>query len=314
MKGSGFAVGTVLLGICNSLFNPAIGASIPNLVKDEHLTQANSLEHLSMNVTGMAGPALGGILIGLYDISGVFMINGISFLISALSEVFIKFPPQRNTNKDKKITFFADIKEGVSFIYKKKALFHLMFACPFANFLYAGCGTVAMPLIARNALGVSVMEFGLIEAAWPIGAALGGLILTMLPEFKKAFKIFTVSLSIQTLFFSAVGIIILPKVITAIGVDFSMLSVIILFIIAGIFNAFVNIPIFVIFQRMIPDEIRGRIFALLGTLSQGLVPVSIGLTGIIADLILPNYIFMFAGIGMIVIIINFIMKKEVREI
>ncbi len=307
-------LGTTLLGVCGAFFNPAVSASIPNIVKDKHLTQANSLEHLSMNVTGMAGPALGGVLIGLWGISGVFFINGISFLISAISEIFIQFPPLQRNNTNTQITFFNDLKEGASFIYQQKALFRLMFACLFANFLYAGCSTVAIPLITRNILKVSAGEFGIFEAAWPIGAAVGGIILTFLPEFKKAFKVFLTSLSIQTIFYTSIGIITLPTIVSKLGVTIPKFSMIFFLILAGVFNAFINIPIFTIFQRKIPDTMRGRIFGLVGTVSQGLVPVSIGLTGIIADLINPSYLFFVTGIGIAIVIVNFASKKEAREL
>lgn len=307
-------LGTVLLSICGSLFNPAVSASIPNIVKDEHLTKANSFEHMSMNLTGVIGPAFGGILLAIYGVSGVFLINGISFLLSAFSEAFIKFPPREISQNGEKANFFMEIKAGAKFIYNTKALFHLMFVCLFANFLYSGTFVVGIPLIAKKFLSASAQEFGIIEAAWPIGAALGGFILTLLPEFKKIFKVFTISLSIQTIFFFMIGIAALPLLINQLGITGAMILIIGLMVLGGICNAFVNIPTFVVFQRMIPDDMRGRIFALTGTISQGLVPVSIGLAGLVSDIIIPAYLFIFGGIGMVFIMLNLMQKKEVREV
>ena len=39
-----------------------------------------------------------------------------------------------------------------------------------------------------------------------------------------------------------------------------------------------------IFQAMIPNQIQGRVFGTMGTLSQGLRPVSLALTGVLSDL------------------------------
>lgn len=307
-------LGTVLIGICGTLFNPAVSASIPNIVKDEHLTQANSLEHMSMNVTGIIGPALGGVLIGFLGVSGIFIANGISYLLSAFSEVFIQLPPQKKVDGTRSVHFLQEMKDSGRYIYQQKPLFYTLFTCLFANFLYGGCFAVGLPLVLNNILHTSAVEYGIIQAAWPIGAALGGLLLVFLPEVKKIFKLFVMAVSLQTLFFTGVGIVAFPAVIGLIGLSTAKLSVIGLLIIAGIFNAMVNIPIFVIVQRMIPDEIRGKIFAMIGTMSQGLVPVSMGLAGLVADLILPNFLFIFVGIGMVFVVLYFIQKKEVRSL
>ena len=85
-------------------------------------------------------------------------------------------------------------------------------------------------------------------------------------------------------------------------------------VIGGVCNAFVNVPVMVTLQRMIPDEKRGRIFSIIGTFSQGLVPVAIGLSGIISDLVLPSYLFIFAGLGMLILIIGLLQNKEVRQL
>lgn len=85
-------------------------------------------------------------------------------------------------------------------------------------------------------------------------------------------------------------------------------------VLGGVCKAFVNIPILVVFQRMIPDDKRGRIFALTGTISQGLVPISSGLAGLISEIIIPAYLFIFGGIGMVFIMFNLVQKKEARAV
>lgn len=305
-------LGTVLLSICGTLFNPAVSASIPNIVKNEHLSKANSLEHLSMNLTGVIGPAVGGVMIAIWGVGGVFMINGISFLLSAFSEYFIKFPPQKKNYQTEKIHFITEMKEGVSFLYQQKALFYLLFTCLFANFFFAGSSVVGLPLVVRNSLQGSVQDFGLIEAAWPVGAILGGLLLSLLPEFKKVFKPFTIALSVQTVFWTLIGCITLPEIIATYGISLIKYAIIACLILGGVCNAFVNVPLMVVFQRMVPDEKRGRIFGITMTISQGLVPIAIGLSGIVSDLVLPSYLFIIGGLGMFILMLNFVRKKEVR--
>ena len=57
---------------------------------------------------------------------------------------------------------------------------------------------------------------------------------------------------------------------------------------AGIMGGFFNVNLMTILQQTTPDWIRGRVFAVLTTISGGLMPVATGLTGVITDLLNQN--------------------------
>jgi len=85
-----FAASTV-----GAFFNPAKGALIPTLVPTEQLTSANSLSQTSMMLATFIGPALAG---ATFTIAGngnewvAFVVDSLSFLISAISIWFISVP------------------------------------------------------------------------------------------------------------------------------------------------------------------------------------------------------------------------------
>ncbi len=84
--------------------------------------------------------------------------------------------------------------------------------------------------------------------------------------------------------------------------------------IGGLIVAFVDIPIMVVFQRLIPDEIRGRIFSLIGTMALGIDPLGLLLAGLLIDYI-PTWILpITSGILLLVKLILFIKNNEVKEI
>ena len=82
---------TALSSICSVLFGPAISAAIPGMVKREELTAANVRNNFARSATGIIGPSLGAMLVGLTGYTAVFAITGICFLLSAISEMFIRF-------------------------------------------------------------------------------------------------------------------------------------------------------------------------------------------------------------------------------
>ena len=56
----------------------------------------------------------------------------------------------------------------------------------------------------------------------------------------------------------------------------------------GVMGGFFNVNLLTILQQTTPDWIRGRVFAVLTTISGGLTPVAMGMTGVITDLLNQN--------------------------
>lgn len=71
----------------------------------------------------------------------------------------------------------------------------------------------------------------------------------------------------------------------------------------------VNVPLSVLFQVSIEDEYRGRAMGLLGSVSQGVMPIAYVITGLLLDVI-PSYsIFIVNAIALVLIAIS-IQKNE----
>src|SRR6266699_1455579 len=73
-------------------FIPAKGAIIPNLVEEQHLMAANSLNSTSDAITHLVGPPLGGALLALLGLSSTVFIDSASYLVSAVMILLISMP------------------------------------------------------------------------------------------------------------------------------------------------------------------------------------------------------------------------------
>ena len=89
-------IGLSILAACfSTFFYPAIGAYVPNLVKDERqLGPANSAWASLDNLGFVVGPVLGGILVALGGTTLAFVINALTFLVIAW--VLWRLPPSAN--------------------------------------------------------------------------------------------------------------------------------------------------------------------------------------------------------------------------
>lgn len=85
------AVLMLLFGI-QGAYQPAVQASIPLLVQAEDLMAGNAVINMVNSLAGMIGPALGGIMFGLWGLRPVLLVSIACFSISAVMEIFIHIP------------------------------------------------------------------------------------------------------------------------------------------------------------------------------------------------------------------------------
>ena len=71
---------SLLIGCINALDNPTRQAFYPSLVAKEHLSNAIALNSAVINGSRLIGPAVGGVLIGIFGEGLCFLLNGISYL------------------------------------------------------------------------------------------------------------------------------------------------------------------------------------------------------------------------------------------
>jgi MFS family permease len=74
-----------LIGVGFAFHAPAWSAIVPDLVTDEELPSAATLGGLQLNVSGIIGPALGGVLLYLLGANWVFALNALCFLVVILA-------------------------------------------------------------------------------------------------------------------------------------------------------------------------------------------------------------------------------------
>ncbi|MDV4151840.1 MFS transporter [Clostridium sp. AL.422] len=84
-------VSQVLVVLMNGMFEPATRGMLPKLVDKEEATRSNAIVSSMRTISIMIGPIIGTTLYGKFGIELVFIINGVSFLLSAISEMMIKY-------------------------------------------------------------------------------------------------------------------------------------------------------------------------------------------------------------------------------
>ena len=298
---------TIFVGIINSIFNPAILASIPDIVPEEKVAAANSLSQGTRQVSLFIGQALGGFLFVLLGAPILFLIDGISFIFSGFTEMFMKIPqkiPEKAANfKEQMKKFKEDTVSGLKFSWNHRGLRALMFNAGFLNFFVMPV-IVLLPFYVEDYLGATPDWYGYILGAFGFGSIIGfgfaGAI--KIPHNKKSFFI------LGSLILNAAGLAVYAFL-------HSPIHAMLVMVFNGLMNGFFNINLITVLQLAIPGDIRGRIFGVLMTLIHGLMPISMGLAGIVFDLVGKDIVLVYSVCGFTTLFLSIIISfdKEFRH-
>ncbi len=274
----------VLLGSTGAFFRPAILACLPDLVPKEKLNAANSIGQATMQIAQLLGNSVGGVLFRVLGAPLMFLIDGISYLISAFSESFINLPDksdpsQKDESKAKKPIrelfheFWQETKDGLHYLLAKKGMREFFTIGAIINFFMVPA-SVLLPFYVEDHLQATTDWYGFIIAALGVGSLIGYAIAGVSKP--KGFA---------KLVILSVCFILMSCCITAMGFIDDPYVALLLMAIIGLCNGIINVNMLTIIQLHIDDDMRGRMFGLLGTLTGSIIPIAMGLSGIIFDLL-----------------------------
>jgi MFS family permease len=104
----------VAISTASAFFSPALSASLPGVVGDEKLGEANSLSQLGGGVTNVLGPACGAIVLSFLGYPAVYAVNAASFVVSACLVALSSVPPSQGTAPKGRLTTSAPWAASVS--------------------------------------------------------------------------------------------------------------------------------------------------------------------------------------------------------
>jgi MFS family permease len=156
---------TFALGVGFALGLPAVLALVPALVPVEHFEQAVALNAAGVNVARLAGPALGGILLGLVGATWCFGLNAFSFLALVFVLGWVQVRPSGPR------AALVSTRRALAFAWRDPAIHRLLFGMAVFAALAAPIQELA-PVIAHT-LGSGAVGLGLLLGAMGGGALIG---------------------------------------------------------------------------------------------------------------------------------------------
>ncbi len=265
-----------------AFFNPVMSATVPLISGKDHLMKANSLTQMTTQLTNILGPALAGVMIALTDMWLLFFLNGLSFIISAIVEVFLMIP---NVYIGKtKQNFRTQFKEGLIHVLGTRKLLYLVIVGGVVINFFLAPLYVYITVICNQILEVGSKGMGIVDASIAIGALCGSIFI--LAKFiSNNIKIVILGLSIE-------GIALLTA-----GLYMNYTAMIIFALILGFGISLASVGISTLFQTIVPDNKRGRVSSLTGTLASCTIPLGTLYGSYIINHISISVVLIFSGVA-----------------
>jgi len=268
-------------------FNPAMRSLLPGILEKEYLLEANALFSISHRISMLLGPTLGGVLVALVGVKGVFLLNGVSFVLSALSEAFICSSTSKKVAKNKQ-SLIADINDSMIYIKANKAIkFVIIFFILIS--ITGGSWSILSKAYLTIEAKVTVYSFGVYSSLLGVGSLLGALILGKIGRRVNPIKMMLFAAIFYPLAYGGLGFSINP---VWLGICF---------IVAGVTSSLINVSYDIYLQSNVDKDMLGRVFSLDMAFSGVIMLVSAQVTTVIGNHILPSVLLItYAGVSILI--------------
>ncbi|HDR5730815.1 TPA: MFS transporter [Bacillus anthracis] len=303
-------IGTImfLLAIVNAMYAPVVMASIPQLVPEKKLEQANGIVNGVQALSNIVAPVLGGILYGIIGLKMLVIISCLAFFLSAILEMFITIPFIKRVQESHIIpTIVKDMKGGFIYVLKQPFILKSMFLAALLNLILTPLFVVGAPIIIRVTMESSHTLYGigmgLIDFATIIGA------LSMVFFAKK--------LQMQTLYYwmILIALLVIPMAlsVTPFILNLGYYPPFILFILSSILIAMimtvVSIYVITVVQKKTPNENLGKVMAIITAVSQCMAPIGQVIYGFMFEKFSMKIYLPILAISFIMILLAVVTKK-----
>ena len=242
-----------ILATCGSaFFYPAMGAYMPGLVTDERqLGPANSAWSSLQNLSFILGPAIGGVLLALGGVTMGFILNALTFVVIAV--ILWTLPPSTNAVRAPVTDAAAPATDPATSAaatspgpgLARLPLAGLGIIQVMAGFLDSGMQVLTV-ILAINVLQAGEAANGYLNAAIGVGGLVGAVgsgVLVLRRSLGPPLVIAAIVFGIGLLFLGAIPVLVVALVAIAVAYAGAIL---------------LDVVQTTIFQRVVPDALRGR--------------------------------------------------------
>jgi MFS family permease len=300
-----------------AFFFPAYQAVIPEITPSELLTSANSLNGLSQRLTGIIGPALGAGLVAAGGTSVTFVLDALSFFLSAVCVLPLlglktdQSPGRAESTSTSQTRSsvraglrqgFVDLLEGFRLVIRIPWIWITILLFGFINIMEAGPRAVAMPFLIKEDLGADVELLGWLGSAASLGFVVGMVWLGQYVRLHRRGLLAYLSILVS-------GSALLPF-----AFELPVPVLIAAMSISGMATSVFALIWTHTLQEMVPGNMLGRVYSIDALGSFVLLPIGFALAGWGTELLGAPRVFLIGATGTILLVLLGLFHPAIRNL
>lgn len=299
-------IGVSISAVFSSLLDPAYKATVSDLLTADEYSKASGLVSLAGSARYLVSPVIAGIMLSVSDVKLLLVIDICTFILTVIST----FAVRRGIRAEKcpeQLSFKESLKIGWDAIRQRRGVFLLVIVSALLTLFIGVFQILAEPLILSIA---DARTLGIAETICASGMLVSSLYLGIRGIKKGYVRILSLSLALAGVFILGFGIFESVVLITLSGFGFFMML------------PFANNCLDFLVRTNTPVEQQGRVWGIVGFMSQIGYVVAYGSSGVIADWIAEcggisvgrgaGMVISFAGVALMIVSVSILFMRDIK--
>jgi DHA3 family tetracycline resistance protein-like MFS transporter len=288
-------------GASEAVFGPAYGAIVPELVDREVLQQANSLNQLNRPLAlRLAGPAVGGLLVGGLGAGAALAIDAATFVVSAAILSRMRVPRTVFEGMETSVrAVLREVGEGLAAVRRVPWLWAGMGADAIGTLATWGCVQALVPIVVRDDLGGSAETLGFVYAAGGVGAVVAAVATGSRGSPRRPVTVLFLVLAGKV---AAVGLF---------GFATSAATAMVASFLMGALSTVGLVIWMTLIHERVQGDLLGRVNSIDWLVSTSLMPVALAVVGPLADAFGAQALLVVTGFGGALLVLSFLLVPGV---
>ncbi|MFA9376102.1 MAG: MFS transporter [Lachnotalea sp.] len=276
-------VTSIISNVVGCFFDPAIRSIIPRLTNVD-IKKSNSYFALIGSISLILGPAFGGTVVGILGFRGVVIFNACTFIVSAVSEMFLKYMEEKKQEKkQEKIKMLQKYKLGWSVLSQKADIKYYVIVAGIRS-LVVGLINISFIFVANKIFIKGSVSVGYIYAALGCGLILGSLVIAYWRYKIRDIKLYLIVILANAIF-SIIYIFTQSLVITLMAI-----------FIVGISDGFQSVLLYSNIQKQIESNDTAKVVACTNSIMMAFQLISMTVGGLLFDYFDSTYVVIIVSI------------------
>ncbi len=267
---------------------PAISALLPQIVPTDKLMRVNGINSSIQSSLTLLAPVAAAGLYTTMSLVGILFIDVVTAVIGLSLLATVAVPTLARASDEAKPSYFADLKEGINYIFSHDLVRWVMAIFGIVFLLIVAPSNLSPLMLVRN-FGSEVWLLTVLELAFGVGMVLGGALMAVLaPKLDRIWAIIGTSIG-----FGILAIVM--------GFTTNLILFYSLFFFIGLAVPAFSTSATTLLQQTVEPERQGRVFGFVGIVMSVAMPLGMAVLGPLADVVSVELLLIITGAATVLI-------------